>query len=464
MDFPVFHLDLINNRMLIAVIAILHVLINHTMAVGGIPFVVWLERKGLISGDDRWDKLAFRIMTVFFIITTTVGALTGVGIWISASLISPYSIGSLLRVFFWTWFVEWIIFFTEVVLILWYYLSWKRLSGPHKARHVRLGWSLAVASWITMVLIVSILAFMMDPGSWLSDRTLFSGMLNPVYLPQLAFRTSLAMVLAGTAALLLIPVFTRKDRDFRLVAVRAAALWIMGWMPLLLAGGAWYAHAVPAAMVSNVTVALLTQGLAGWERTAYVMLGLTAGAIVVIAAFAAWKPGRAHPLVLALPVLLGFGLMAHFERVREFIRKPYAIAGYLYSNGFRPEEYPLLKRDGLLKHATYTSIRTITDENQLEAGREVFRLACTRCHTVDGVNGIKGNLTAMYGTEALWDAKIIASYIDILHNARSYMPPFPGNAPERDALAAYLQSLQGRRDFLDGDQTVGVPVAPKSVP
>jgi len=235
-------------------------------------------------------------------------------------------------------------------------------------------------------------------------------------------------------------------------------------MPLLLAGGAWYAHAVPAAMVSNVTVALLTQGLAGWERTAYVMLGLTAGAIVVIAAFAAWKPGRAHPLVLALPVLLGFGLMAHFERVREFIRKPYAIAGYLYSNGFRPEEYPLLKRDGLLKHATYTSIRTITDENQLEAGREVFRLACTRCHTVDGVNGIKGNLTAMYGTEALWDAKIIASYIDILHNARSYMPPFPGNAPERDALAAYLQSLQGRRDFLDGDQTVGVPVAPKSVP
>jgi hypothetical protein len=34
MDVPVFHLDFVNNRVLIAVIAILHVVINHSMAVG----------------------------------------------------------------------------------------------------------------------------------------------------------------------------------------------------------------------------------------------------------------------------------------------------------------------------------------------------------------------------------------------------------------------------------------------
>jgi hypothetical protein len=54
-DFPVFHLDLLNNRVLIALVAISHVLINHGMAVGGIPLVVMLERKGLAEGRGRRD-------------------------------------------------------------------------------------------------------------------------------------------------------------------------------------------------------------------------------------------------------------------------------------------------------------------------------------------------------------------------------------------------------------------------
>ena len=60
MDIPVFHLDFLNNRVLIAVIAILHVVINHAMAVGGIPLVSYLERRSLRTGDPAWDQLAFR--------------------------------------------------------------------------------------------------------------------------------------------------------------------------------------------------------------------------------------------------------------------------------------------------------------------------------------------------------------------------------------------------------------------
>lgn len=37
MDFPMFHLDWLNDRFLIAVIAIIHVMINHGLAVGFIP-------------------------------------------------------------------------------------------------------------------------------------------------------------------------------------------------------------------------------------------------------------------------------------------------------------------------------------------------------------------------------------------------------------------------------------------
>jgi hypothetical protein len=38
MDFPIFHLDFMGDRLLIAIIAVLHVLINHGLAVGFIPW------------------------------------------------------------------------------------------------------------------------------------------------------------------------------------------------------------------------------------------------------------------------------------------------------------------------------------------------------------------------------------------------------------------------------------------
>lgn len=116
MDFPMFHLDWLNNRFLIAAIAVVHVSINHGLAVGYIPYIVWLEQRGIKNSapdqitDPKWDALVYGKMKVAFIITTTLGAMTGVGIWFSAALISPASIGSLIRVFYWAWFTEWLVF------------------------------------------------------------------------------------------------------------------------------------------------------------------------------------------------------------------------------------------------------------------------------------------------------------------------------------------------------------------
>ncbi|MDC0685750.1 cytochrome c [Sorangium atrum] len=467
MDLPVFHLDFLNNRMLIAIIAVLHVVINHGMAVGGIPLVAYLERRGVQTGDESWDALAHRLLSFFFIVTTTVGALTGVGIWLSASLVNPYAIGSLIRVFFWTWFTEWLVFVTEVVLILAYYLSWKRWTGPRKRAHVKLGAALSIASWITMALIVSILGFMMDPGSWRTDRTLFSGMFNPIYLPQLAFRTPLAMVMAGAFGLAALLWVTKRGSALRARAVRSIAHWSLLWTLPCVAGGWWYARVVPAAMQANIPVALLTQLLEGWARTALWVLGGACIAIALVMAWGAARPASLRRWAFVVPAVLTVLLLGTFERVREFVRKPYAIAGYLYANGLREEDYPLLQRDGLLAHATYTAVRRITPENELEAGREIFNLACTRCHTVDGVNGIRGLLEGMYSNRDSWDyaepwrRDAIASYIGAMHNARPFMPPFPGNEQEKQALAAWLESLQTQRDVIEGAQVTGVAAPPR---
>lgn len=461
MDLPIFHIDWLNNRFLIGIIAVLHVLINHPLAVGGIAFVSTLEWWGHKTDDKRWDDLAYKIMTTFFVITTTVGAMTGVGIWFSAGLVNPIAIGSLIRVFYWGWFSEWIVFVTEVVLILIYYLTWKSWStqGAAKKRsHIRLGFGLAAASWLTMVIIVAILGFMMDPGTWLRDKSFFSAFLNPAYLPQLAFRTPIAMMMAGGTGLFLILFFTRHDKEFRKKALRAIALWQLCWSPLAFAGALWYANIIPSTMIANLSVANTTQHFTEWYSIVKQLILYVILSGMALALWATLKP-QWYPRALYVIPFIGFlFLLGHFERVREFIRKPFAIGNYLYSNGFRAQDYPLLQQDGMLKHLTYASTRSITPENKIGVGKELFMAACSRCHTINGINSITSNLEAMYGKDKPWVVEDIATYFVAMHKTRTFMPPFPGNAEERKAIAAYLVWLQTHRDEAEPAQSYGVEI------
>lgn len=456
MLFPVFHLDVLNNRILIATVAILHVVINHGMAVGGIPLVVLLERKGIRDNDPFWTDLARRLMTVFFIVTTTLGALSGVAIWTSTTLVNPAAIGSLLRIFYWTWAVEWGVFITEVALILGYYLSWKRMAAERPRAHLRLGAVLAVASWLTMALIVSILSFMMDTGSWSTKRTLLSGMGNPLYFPQLCFRTPLAMVMAGALALPLATWFTRANRERRPEAVRWISRWMLAWSLPCLAGALWYASRVPEEMARSLPVALLTQGLAGWASAAYRVAGVSLGGITLVVGWSAFARRPAPSWLTVVPAVAAVWFLGHFERVREFIRKPYAIPNYLYANGLAVEDYPLFRRDGILAHTPFLTSAQPGLPPALDRGRQVFLIACSRCHTTDGVNGIRSALGEMYGHATPWSADAIASYVRGMHEVRPFMPPFPGSDDELHALARFLASLQQAPVPLSGAQTLGV--------
>jgi mono/diheme cytochrome c family protein len=458
MDFPAFHLDFFGNRILFAVIGILHVLINHALAVGAVPFIALMEWRGHRQGFPAWDDLAYRILKVCFIITTSVGALTGVGIWFSASLVNPYAIASLLRVFFWFWLMEWLVFLAEVTLIMVYFLTWYGWGQRNKKAHIALGFGLSLFSWFTMAVIVAILGFMMHTGRWPQHPTLLSGILNPIYGPQLLFRTAAAMIAAGVWGLFLAYFFTKRGGDFRARVVRFACAWSLAWTPFCLAGAALYWKVIPQWMLSNLPVALATQAFEQWHRTLAYLVG---AAVILVAVVALWgliRPRWLPRWVLLAPFILSMAMLAYFERIREFIRKPYAIADYMYSSGLRPEEYPLLKEEGLLAHATYVSVRDVTGENRIEAGREVFTIACTRCHTVTGVNSVVSKLTGLYGPKP-WEHAVVRGYLTNMHNTRPFMPPAPGSDEELDALTDYLLSLQQNPQRLEGAQTVGVQSA-----
>jgi hypothetical protein len=459
MDFPSFHLDFFGNRILFAVIAILHVIINHALAVGAVPFIATMELKGYRTGNADWDRLARRILAVCFIITTSLGAMTGVGIWFTASLVNPHAIGSLLRIFFWFWFIEWVVFVTEVCLILIYYLTWNGWGQRQKKAHIALGFALSGFSWVTMVVIVSILGFMMNTGAWPEKQTLIAGILNPIYGPQLLFRTGGSMIAAGLFGLFLAYFFTNRRTDFRAIAIRFASGWVLAWTPVCLAGAFIYWKVIPEWMVANIPVALATQAFENWHK----VLGyIIAGAVATTGVIALWGvalPKRLPGPLVLVPFILAAAMLTYFERVREFIRKPYAIADYMYSNGLRPEDYPLYKEQGLLAHAAYVPARTISAENRLEIGEQIFLMACTRCHTTTGVNAVTTKLANLYGDKP-WEHALVRSYIDNMHNTRPFMPPAPGSDEELGALTDYLISLQRDPRRLEGAQTVGVQSAP----
>jgi mono/diheme cytochrome c family protein len=467
MDFPIFHLDFMGDRLLIAIIAVLHVLINHGLAVGFIPLVTWLEYIGYKKGgqseitNTSWDKLAYHLMTVAFIITTTIGAMTGVGIWFASSLVNPASIGSLIRVFYGAWFVEWMVFVTEVVLILIYYLSWKKSlkSIKAKAKHIKLGASLSIFSWVTMSIIVSILGFMMDTGSWVENKTFVSGFANPIYLPQLAFRTPLAALMGGSIALFLCLLFTKKNTEIRQDASRAIAKWMLIATPFTAVAAFWYHSRIPHLMIGNLPVAVGTMDFQLWYDLLVKFIWGALGSVLIVAGFTYFKPQIKLPKVLYIvPVIGMLGFAGIFERIREFIRKPYVIGNYMYSNTLRKEDYPLYKRDGLLAHAVFSPVKEVTEANKLVAGEQVFLLACSRCHTTNGINSIVEKFENMYSIkngEPL-NPDLMKNYIAHIENARYFMPPFPGNEKELGALVEYIKHIQAQRVPSEGVQERGI--------
>jgi mono/diheme cytochrome c family protein len=466
MDFPLFHLDFMGNRMLVAVIAIIHVLINHALAVGFVPLVTLLEFRGYQigktnpDGGKTWDELARKLMFVAFIITTTAGALTGVGIWFAASLANPASLGSLIRVFYFAWFSEWIIFVLEVIFIMIYFLTWKKSneSAKRKRQHILFGVWLSIFSWLTMAIIVGILAFMMDPGSWIEKKSLFTGFLNPLYLPQLIFRTPVAMIMAGTVALMISAYILKKQNRWKTGILRHISFWILIWMPVAAAGAFLYYWHIPRAMVGNLPIALTTQLFQDWYGSLTTVVLIILGIGFGIGILGTVAPRRLPKHLLIIPVIASFFFLGTFERLREFIRKPYVIGEYMYANGILVEEYPLYQQTGLLAHTPYSAISEITEENKIEAGEAVFTLACTRCHTTHGISSVVRKFERMYGKENALNSEAMAVYMKNMHNVRHYMPPFPGNDAELEALSVYIAQQQKRPSRLEGPHVKGVKV------
>ena len=95
MGYPVWDVA-IGGSLLMAIVAITHVIVSHFAVGGGLVLAV-TETLAVRRNDPELRALARRSSLVLILVSTVFGAISGVGIWVVAGLISPGAIAALIR-------------------------------------------------------------------------------------------------------------------------------------------------------------------------------------------------------------------------------------------------------------------------------------------------------------------------------------------------------------------------------
>jgi mono/diheme cytochrome c family protein len=418
MNYPVWQLGF-PGGLLIAIVAVTHVFISH-FAVGGGAFLVLTERRAYHRSDEALLAYVRRHSKFFALLTLVYGAISGVGIWFTIGLVSPEATSALIHTFLWAWAIEWVFFFVEITAAILYASQWDRLD---RDTHMAIGWIYFVAAWMSLFVINGIITFQLTPGRWLQTHSFWDGLFNPTYWPSLFLRTSMSFLLAGVFGLI---TATRESSEIRERIYRWAGQWIVAGAILLPSLAWWYYSRFP-----DFSRALLSGDLRALQHP--IRMGLLSAVLILVlgTVFALWKPHAMRTPVLALLVFLAFSLMASGEYVREFVRKPWVINGYIYANGVRAADIRAFQQTGAARQANFTST---DDRSGVEYGRDLFLGQCGSCHTDDGYRSMRKRV---YG----WDPTLAKEMLAHIHLLRGTMPQFAGDEKDRAALGKYLASL-----------------------
>ncbi len=449
MEYPLFEVTGLGGGMLIAIVAIVHVVIAQ-FAVGAgiymaITHTVALRRNDQLLLRYLKDHAQFVVLLSFVL-----GALTGVGIWVTIGLVSPAATSRLIHNFVWGWAIEWCFFAIEIAAGYAYYYGWGRLS-PRV--HAATAWIYGIAAFMSLVVINGILCFMLTPGRWIEmtaetgggaplnpDLGFWLGFFNETYWPSLILRTISCLSLAAIFIAVIVNLYGNYTRAERQRIINHGA-WFMAPLVLMVPAGWWYFAQLPP-----TSLEFLRGGAVA------MMMFLAFGVVVSVAIglyayFGLLRANRYINLETSL-LLLGCAFVAtgSAEFVREGVRKPYVIYGYLYSNGIPAlGEWPeRIKREGILAHAPFVLPpgRTPAEARELplpEQGRFVFQAECRMCHELRGTNAIRSLISGKSRELLMMQVKELEQW--------GYMPPFHGTESELKALIEYLMELDRGSDY-----------------
>jgi hypothetical protein len=430
-QFLLYQVPYLGNGMTIALVGIIHNVISHGLSIGAMTLIVLFEYLGFRKNSADWDKFAKGFLKVAIITITGVGATTGAGIWLTISALSARGVGSLIRIFFWPWFAEWVVFVAEVIVIMAYYFTWEPWRDGKKRQHIYLGLAYVLLAVVSAFLITGIVSFMLTSDGWPWDNNFWSAFLNPGFISQLFLRLAISAVLGSlfAAAFLL---FTRQSEGFRREALPCLGkITLLSLLAIVVSTG-WYLAVVPSRFKAFVIFSCLTSHCSQHPE---LLFGIVAVAILVTLAFSfhAWRGSVAPVRLLVIPAfLLSVAFLSEFERAREFIRGPYLLPGYLYTNQVLLKERTLYRSEGMLPNSYW--YRILGSQDAFHQGAYLFAQNCSSCHTIDGINDIKERLKGRT-EEGIF--VILGHTSDLV----PFMPPFSGSKEERAITAKFLYQL-----------------------
>jgi cytochrome bd-type quinol oxidase subunit 1 len=445
MHYPWWYVPFLTSPMLIAAIAVVHVLVSH-YAVGGGLFLAVETGHAYRTGNR--DYLAYLKQHAWFFVLLTVafGAITGVGIWWTIGLASPLATETLIHIFVFGWAMEYVFFVVEIASAFIFFYYWDKLDAR---THVTIGWIYASSAWLSLVLITGITAFMLNPGAWPQQQNFWAGFFNPQFLPQVLARTGGAFLLSSLYVYLH-AAFKVHDAKLRnMIEQRSAQPALAGAVLIVLGGLSWLLF-LPASAQAALAAASVLNVLMS------IVFALTIAVFVMFYIGPHRNPGWLSPGFAIMFFLSGLAAVSVGEFVREAVRKPYVCYNVVLGNQILPAEVPKLQSGGYLDGGTWTrawvkeqypaliDASGAIDESRLDAlpgrdqasiGQVLFMHHCNDCHAAGP--GYSGAGPMIRG----WSREMIESLVEHPEQVRFFMPPWAGTPQEARALTRYLQTI-----------------------
>ena len=467
MHYPWWYVPGVTAPMLIAAIAVIHVIVSHYAVGGGI--LIAIENSHAIRNNDEKYRKYWKSHTQFFVLLTVAfGAITGVGIWWTIGLASPLATEMLIRTFVFGWAIEWVFFIVEIVAAFAMYYYWDRLP---KNTHRIIAWIYAIAAWISLVLITGITAFMLNSkglfGDWNPEtHNFWLAFFNVQFIPQTILRTGGCLLLSAIYIYVHASWTLRNDLEMLEKVVRRMSRPLSVGIALMFLGILlWFPNLPPHSVQVLESAAVLN-----------VFLGLLAalGAVLVLLTILGpvLNPKSMNLGFAVCLFLFGFAALTVSEFVREAVRKPFIVDQFVYGNQIYASDVDDGKRAGGYLESGYwtekfvrkiyekpqpeyyhpidengnpiveevfqypVNLNQLNQEERLALGQSLFMHHCNNCHALD--HGYSAAAPMLVGEHK--DA--IAARIRSLNAPSFFMPPWCGTDSEADVLAEYLESVR----------------------
>ncbi|MDD3342065.1 MAG: cytochrome ubiquinol oxidase subunit I [Sulfurospirillaceae bacterium] len=434
--YPLFYFPQIGSAWLMGITGSIHIMASHT-SVGAALLFAFLAHKAY--KEDRPELYDYMKKYGMFLVifSYVIGSITGPGIWYTATAASPRGISALIHNFVWVWATEWVFFIVEVIGVFTLIYTIGKID---RKTHLKLTYMFALASVSTLFLIIGIISFMMWPGTeaWYQTGSASDAFFGINTFPHMFLRIGFMILMSAIIGFIISSALKEKDLRSELTR-KLAVIGMIGGLTVLMSF-LWYVQTLPQNAWDLFHDVL-------WARDG--MTRIVIATVITLYLILAFVLPRSINTVLAVVMMLVIGVIGVWpgEKMRESMRKPFVAGRYIYSNQLIARDVPgkhvksemaLVAEKGLLKLDPFIPdhLRSITPENQLEAGHLIAKIACSNCHSLEKGAKFRPLPDKFPGLDAATIETILTEVIAT--GVRSYIPPIKLPDDETKALAAWL--------------------------